>query len=122
MNREYRGQIICCYTLIFLTGCSPNIFPKQNTNQNILIVQGISSHNVALNTLAGLFADDINYPIICMQNPDLLDVERVEILRSLQGTLYGRNTEFGVVKIVTASRTMTSACIMLMILCLIGFI
>ncbi|PIE64625.1 MAG: hypothetical protein CSA26_06995 [Desulfobacterales bacterium] len=36
----------------------PEYFPKQNTNQNILIVQGISSHNVALNTPAGLFADD----------------------------------------------------------------
>ncbi len=84
-----------------LTGFSPNVFPKQNTNQNMLIIRGISSHNVTLNTPAGLFVDDINYPITYMQNPDLLDVERVEILRGPQGTLYGRNTESGVVKIIT---------------------
>ncbi len=34
-----------------------------------------------MNTPAGLFVDDINYPMTFMQNPDLLDVERVEILR-----------------------------------------
>ncbi len=84
-----------------LTEFSPNVFPKQNTNQNMLIIRGISSHNVVLNTPAGLFVDDINYPMTYMQNPDLLDVERVEILRGPQGTLYGRNTESGVVKIIT---------------------
>lgn len=84
-----------------LTGFSPNLFSKQNTNQNMLIIRGISSNNVALNTPAGLFVDDINYLLTFMQNPDLLDVERVEILRGPQGTLYGRNTESGVVNIIT---------------------
>ncbi len=54
-----------------LTEFSPNVFPKQNTNQNMLIIRGISSHNVTLNTPAGLFVDDINGVVkIITRQPD----------------------------------------------------
>lgn len=84
-----------------LTFFTPNVYAKQSTNQNMLIIRGVSSHNVILNTPAGLFVDGISYPMTFMQNPNLMDVERVEVLRGPQGTLYGSNTLSGAVNIIT---------------------
>ena len=66
-----------------------------------MVIRGISTINTALSPAVGLFVDDIPYAINRMQNPALLDIERVEVLRGPQGTLYGKNTESGAVNIIT---------------------
>ncbi|WP_324171127.1 TonB-dependent receptor [Sulfurimonas sp.] len=46
----------------------------------------------------GFYVDDIYYSGLDMA---LFDIERIEILKGPQGTLYGRNSEAGIVNIVT---------------------
>lgn len=74
-------------------------------------IRGIGSSETNLSGEAGVafYIDDVYYPLVFGSMFDLLDLERVEVLRGPQGTLFGRNSLAGAVNLVTKKPTLGEA-------------
>ncbi len=72
-------------------------------SQTSFSVRGLSNNfdNVGFETTVGLYLDDVYYSRPFVFNSTLFDIERVEILRGPQGTLFGKNTVGGVIHLVS---------------------
>src|SRR6185312_10518957 len=66
---------------------------------------GQNDFNPAFESGVGIYIDDVYYPQLTGAVFDLLDLDRVEILRGPQGTLSGRNAEGGSIKMFTKKPT-----------------
>jgi iron complex outermembrane receptor protein len=66
---------------------------------------GQGDYIAALEPGVGIYIDDVYYSSLTGANFDLIDLARVEILRGPQGTLAGRNSEGGAVKMYSQKPT-----------------
>ncbi len=89
-----------------IQGAVPNLNLVQgrgSSDATNIYIRGVGQPD-ALQTFdpaVGLYVDDVYFSRIRGTQLDLLDIERVEVLRGPQGTLYGKNTIGGALKIVT---------------------
>jgi iron complex outermembrane receptor protein len=89
-----------------LQGAVPNLNIVQgrgSSNATNIYIRGIGQPD-ALQTFdpaVGVYVDDVYFSRIRGTQLDLLDLERIEVLRGPQGTLYGKNTIGGAFKVVT---------------------
>ncbi len=66
---------------------------------------GLNDFNANSNPTAGVYIDEVFLTSTAMMGFQLFDMERVEVLKGPQGTLYGRNTTAGAVSFVTRKPT-----------------
>ncbi len=92
--------------ITFLAQTTPNVTLEVTRGTNTTItafIRGVGQQDpvAGFEPGVGIYVDDVYFARPQAAVLDIFDVERVEILRGPQGTLYGRNTIGGAIKYVT---------------------
>jgi len=90
-----------------ITGIIPNLYSADPGDaRDVTSVRGIATSSY--DPTVATYIDGVNQFSLDTYIPTLFDIERIEVLRGPQGTLYGRNAMAGVINIITKQPTNTT--------------
>jgi iron complex outermembrane receptor protein len=88
-----------------LKGRVPNLDIKEQVPGAMPVITirgvGLNDFGAANSPSAGVYVDQVYVASIAMMAFDMFDLERIEVLKGPQGTLYGRNSTAGALNIIT---------------------
>ena len=81
----------------------PNMMTFNNgmVTFNQITMRGISAPSMSTSTSTGMYVDGVPTLGPFGYEEGIIDIERIEVLRGPQSTLYGKNTEAGAINIIT---------------------
>ncbi len=89
-----------------ITAIAPNVYSANpGDNRNVTSIRGVTT--TSYDPAVATYIDGVNQFGLDTYIAQLFDVERIEVLRGPQGTLYGRNAMGGVINIITKEPTNT---------------
>src|SRR5690554_2733809 len=87
-----------------LSGLFPNFYASHSGDgRNVMGIRGITT--TSYDPAVAVYVDGVIQFGLDTYSNGLLDIERIEVLRGPQGTLYGRNAMGGVINIITKKPT-----------------
>ena len=91
----------------------PNVDVKENIPgaQAIVTVRGVGLNDFSStnNSTVGLYVDEVFLASFAQMDFNFYDLDRIEVLKGPQGTLYGRNSTAGAINILSAAPSLSGA-------------
>lgn len=85
---------------------SPNVAVKENIPGLVPVITirgvGLNDFSATNSPSAGVYVDDVYLGSLALMDFNFFDLQRIEILKGPQGTLYGRNATAGAINVISA--------------------